>query len=141
MGGQERLIFSYLKKYSQRVFALNDFLQKTCFFHHFDPNFMDRRFWPLILGGLLFSFHMARFEQPPLRSGLICHLRHFLSVKIITGWWTGEQRCVWWSKSEIWGMTTRTQNHQLKRCCSSKRAIIHQQITKSNYFEDFWSKW
>ena len=75
--------------------------------------------------------HMARFEQPPLKRSLICHLSHFLFVKIITGGWTGEQRRVWWSKSEISGMTTRTQNHQLKRCCSSKWAKNHQKITKN----------
>ena len=72
---------------------------------------------------------------------LICRIRQILFVKIFSDWIYSWERHAWCSKSEILEMTKDTPNHQLKRCCSSKRAIIHQKITKSNYFEDSWSKW
>ena len=84
---------------------------------------------------------MARFERPPPGWCLICRIRQILFVKIFSDWIYSRERHAWCSKSEILEMTKETPNHQLKRCCSSKRAIIHQKITKSNYFDDFWSKW
>ena len=84
---------------------------------------------------------MARFERRPPGWCLICRIRQILFVKIFSDWIYSRERHAWCSKSEILEMTKETPNHQLKRCCSSKRAIIHQKITKSNYFEDSWSKW
>ena len=84
---------------------------------------------------------MARFERPPAERGLICLIRQVLFIKIFSDWIYSRERHAWCSKSEILEMAKETLNHQLKRCCSSKRAIIHQKITKSNYVDDFWSKW
>ena len=51
-------VFLLFQKLFQRVFALNDFLKKACFFDHFDPLLTEGAFCPLFLGGSLFSFHI-----------------------------------------------------------------------------------